>query len=557
MNKYKIHLNKIYGDIHSEQELEALSIRIDELVSNVKNEDIKAPGTLDHTHTYLIAYGDSFKREGEMPLETMADFNRKYLKDIISEIHILPHFPFSSDDGFSVIDYEEVNPEFGDWDMVKEISKDSDLMFDYVINHISSQSKWFKSFLNGNEEYSEFFVEENPNWDYSNVVRPRTSPLFHEYKTSNGDVKKIWTTFSDDQIDLNFRSLKVLEESVRILLEYVKNGMSSIRLDAIGFLWKEDGSSCIHLEPTHEVIRLWRTILDEVSPNFRIITETNVPFQENISYFGNEDEAHMVYQFPLPPLVAHTILNGNAAKLNTWAKSLDFVNDSNKITFFNFLASHDGIGMRPAEGILNDEEVEFLKNTTLRKGGQISNRTKPDGSESVYELNINYLSLLKENDKYDVERFMASQAILLSLVGTPAIYYNSLLGSENYVKGFEESGIKRRVNREKLNIDQVIDELNNDGSQRSKIFNTYKRLIEIRSKEISFDPYGQQEVLDLSNNVFSIVRRHNGEEIKVIINITNEVQRIENTSLIGRDIISNSEINGSIELVPYQVMWIK
>lgn len=557
MNKYKIHLNKIYGDIHSEQELEALSIRIGELVSNVKNENIKTPGTLDHTHTYLIAYGDSFKREGEMPLETMADFNRNYLKDIISEIHILPHFPFSSDDGFSVIDYEEVNPEFGDWDMVKEISKDSDLMFDYVINHISSQSKWFKSFLNGDEEYSEFFVEENPNWDYSNVVRPRTSPLFHEYKTSNGDVKKIWTTFSDDQIDLNFRSLKVLEESVRILLEYVKNGMSSIRLDAIGFLWKEDGSSCIHLEPTHEVIRLWRTILDEVSPNFRIITETNVPFQENISYFGNEDEAHMVYQFPLPPLVAHTILNGNAAKLNTWAKSLDFVNDSNKITFFNFLASHDGIGMRPAEGILNDEEVEFLKNTTLRKGGQISNRTKPDGSESVYELNINYLSLLKENDEYDVERFMASQAILLSLVGTPAIYYNSLLGSENYVKGFEESGIKRRVNREKLNIDQVISELNNDGSQRSKIFNTYKRLIEIRSKEISFDPYGQQEVLDLSDNLFSIVRRHNGEEIKVIINITNEVQRIENASLIGRDIISDSEINGSLELAPYQVMWIK
>ncbi len=555
MNKYTQRLKNIYGELYSVEQLDALSLRIEELVNKVKQLDIKIPKAIDHKDAYLIAYGDSFKRDGEMPLETMDSFNKDYLKDIISEIHILPHFPFSSDDGFSVIDYEKVNPEFGTWEMINKISDNSNLMFDYVINHISSESDWFKSFLNNDPDFADYFVEQE-DWDYSNVVRPRTSPLFHEFKTASGETKKIWTTFSEDQIDLNFKSLKVLEESVRILLEYVKHGMSSIRLDAIGFLWKEDGKSCIHLEPTHEVIKLWREVLEEISPNFRIITETNVPFEENISYFGNEDEAHMVYQFPLPPLVAHTILNSDASKLTDWAKSLDFINDKNNITFFNFLASHDGIGMRPAEGILNDDEVEFLKNKTLEKGGQISNRTK-DGKESVYELNINYFSLLKNDDEKDVCRFMASQAILLSIVGTPAIYYNSLLGSENYEQGFIESGIKRRVNREKLQIDNVIEELNTEGTNRYKIFNRFKMLMNIRKEQQAFDPYGKQTVLDLSNKVFALVRESNGEKITAIVNISGEQVNINNDSIKGFDLIGQTNVDTNIQLNPYQVMWIK
>lgn len=555
MNKYTQRLKNIYGELYSVEQLDALSLRIEELVNKVKQLDIKIPKAIDHKDAYLIAYGDSFKRDGEMPLETMDSFNKDYLKDIISEIHILPHFPFSSDDGFSVIDYEKVNPEFGTWEMINKISDNSNLMFDYVINHISSESDWFKSFLNNDPDFADYFVEQE-DWDYSNVVRPRTSPLFHEFKTASGETKKIWTTFSEDQIDLNFKSLKVLEESVRILLEYVKHGMSSIRLDAIGFLWKEDGKSCIHLEPTHEVIKLWREVLEEISPNFRIITETNVPFEENISYFGNEDEAHMVYQFPLPPLVAHTILNSDASKLTDWAKSLDFINDKNNITFFNFLASHDGIGMRPAEGILNDDEVEFLKNKTLEKGGQISNRTK-DGKESVYELNINYFSLLKNDDEKDVCRFMASQAILLSIVGTPAIYYNSLLGSENYEQGFIESGIKRRVNREKLQIDNVIEELNTEGTNRYKIFNRFKMLMNIRKEQKAFDPYGKQTVLDLSNKVFALVRESNGEKITAIVNISGEQVNINNDSIKGFDLIGQTNVDTNIQLNPYQVMWIK
>ncbi len=556
LNRLENQITKIYGELYSKEEIQSVARDINDMIIGMKAKNINLPKSLDHKDSYLITYGDSFKRNGEMPLETMKEFNKNFLKDLITEIHILPHFPFSSDDGFSVIDYEEVNPEFGDWKMIKSLSEDTNLMFDYVINHISSESPWFKKYLAGEEKYKNFFVTKEDDWDYSNVVRPRTSPLFHEYEAANGEKKNVWTTFSDDQIDLNFKDLTLLRESIRILLFYAEMGMTSIRLDAIGFLWKENGSTCIHLEPTHEVIKLWRMILDEISENYKIITETNVPFKENISYFGNQDEAHMVYQFSLPPLAAFSILKGDATKLTQWAKSLEEFNDKKSITFFNFLSSHDGIGMRPVEGILNDDEVEFMKDTTLAKGGQTSNRTN-NGKETVYELNINYFSMLKENDELDLERFMASQAILLSMRGVPAIYYHSLLGSENYEQGFIESGIKRRINREKLDYDILEKELNDESTNRNKVYSTFKNLMTIRSQEKAFNPYGEQNVLELSPNVFAFERVYEGEKITVIINITDSEVNIENTNLIGTEIISGTEINNSINLKPYQTMWIK
>lgn len=556
LNKIKNHIEKIYTDNLTSEQKEELSNNILKLVNDAKSSlNIRMPEKVSQKDSYMIAYGDSFQREGEKPLKVMKEFYNEYLKGIMSEIHILPHFPFSSDDGFSVIDYEEVNPNFGDWDDIKELAKDSNLMFDYVINHISSESKWFKEYLEGNPKYAGYFVEKE-DWDYSNVVRPRTSDLFHDFFTKDGSTKSVWTTFSRDQIDLNFREPKVMEESVRILLKYISMGMSSIRLDAIGFLWKEDGATCIHLQPTHEVIKLWRTVMDEISPNYKIITETNVPFLENISYFGDNDEAHMVYQFPLPPLTAHTMLTGDATKLTNWAKTLDFINGNKNITFFNFLASHDGIGMRPAEGILNDDEVENLRIKTLEKGGETSNRTNGT-KETVYELNINYFSLLKENDEYDVNRFIAAQFILLSLIGVPAIYYHSIVGSENHRQGFVDSGIKRRVNREKLQLDELSKELKNPETKRYEIFNTLKKLLNIRSKENAFDPYGDQHVLELSSKLFAIRRVNDGEEIISIVNISNESVTISSDEIVGKDIISGNNFNKEITLNPYQFVWIK
>ncbi|MCR6514496.1 alpha-amylase family glycosyl hydrolase [Clostridium sp. LY3-2] len=330
---------------------------LNELISLIKSQDKKefrAQKEISEENVYLITYGDSIYEKGEKTLKTLKKFLNRNVKDTITDVHLLPMFEYTSDDGFSVVDYMKVDEKLGDFNDLKELSKDYRLMYDFVANHMSKESEWFKSFLNDEEGYKDFFIEEDASFDTSNVVRPRTSPLFHKYKGKN-KTKSVWTTFSEDQVDLNFKSFKVLYEMTNILIEYAKNGASSIRLDAIGFLIKESKTSCMHLKETHEIIKLWRDILDYLKKNTQIITETNVPHKENISYFGeNDDEANMVYQFALPPLVLYTMTVNDSTKLSSWASTIDKVSD--KSTYFNFLSSHDGIGLRPTEGILSNEE---------------------------------------------------------------------------------------------------------------------------------------------------------------------------------------------------------
>ena len=320
---------------------------------------------VDESTSYLITYGDSFTREGEKTLSTMKVFADQYLKNAISNLHILPMFPYTSDDGFSVVDYRKVDPALGNWQELKALSGNFDLMYDCVINHISKSSDWFQGYLAGDERYQNYFVESDPDEDYSSVIRPRALPLLTPFEKASGEDVHVWTTFSDDQIDINFRNPEVLLESIDILLMYAANGGRSIRLDAIGFIWKELPTSCIHLPQAHEIIQLWRVILDEAIPGSLLITETNVPHKENISYFGEGNEAHMVYQFPLPPLTLHAFMSESSAVLTKWAKGLTSeamhnLREGRKTTYFNFLASHDGVGVRPTEGILTDEDRQMM-----------------------------------------------------------------------------------------------------------------------------------------------------------------------------------------------------
>jgi sucrose phosphorylase len=349
-------------------------------------------------------------------------------------VHILPFFPYSSDDGFSIIDYTAVNPEWGTWADIRQLGEHVRLMFDAVINHISCQSEWFQGFLRDDPQYAGFFIIVDGGADLSMVVRPRALPLLTPVETSTGK-RFVWTTFSEDQIDLNFGNPEVLLRLVDVLLLYVEQGAEFIRLDAIAYLWKRLGTPCIHLEEAHRVVKLLRAVMDAVAPGVLLITETNVPHDENISYFGDgTDEAQMVYQFSLPPLTLHAFLTGNATYLTRWATTLQPF--SSETTFFNFLASHDGIGVRPAEGILPPEEVQRLVDTTLAHGGFVSHKTDGDGAQSVYELNISYFDALsdpRDNEPLalQVDRFLAAQAIMLALQGVPGIYVHSLFGSRS------------------------------------------------------------------------------------------------------------------------------
>lgn len=521
------------------------------------------PQWVDQTTSYLITYGDSFRRQGEPTLQTMKCFADKYLKDAISNIHILPMFPYTSDDGFSVVDYRKVDENLGDWTELNALADNFDLMYDCVINHISKSSEWFQRFLAGDEAYQDYFVVSDPALDYSSVTRPRALPLLTPFTKASGETAHVWTTFSDDQIDINFRSPKVLLESIDILLMYAANGGRSIRLDAIGFIWKVLNTSCIHLPEAHEIIKLWRIVLDEVMPGSLLITETNVPHKENISYFGDGDEAHMVYQFPLPPLTLHAFLCQDSQVLTEWAKGLTAeamasLQEGRKTTYFNFLASHDGIGVRPTEGILTNDDRQMMCEQVERKGGRVNYKNNGDGTQSPYELNINYLSAITEPED-DVatkaDKFLAAQAILLSFVGVPAVYYHSLLGSENDVQGMVESGINRRINREKFELEKLEAELAEFGSLRNRIYTEMVRLLALRKQQTAFAPTSMQQVLELSPQLFALQRGEGEESIRFVVNLSATAQEV---SLLagGRDLISGHVFAAQFTLNPYQFVWL-
>lgn len=559
--------------VYGEEKANYIYHQIRELINRYCSEiHEREKNWVDEKDVMLITYGDSIKEDGKDPLKSLREFLNKYVKGFINAVHILPFYPYSSDDGFSVIDYLKVNEELGNWDDILDLSGDFDLMFDAVINHISKESDWFQEFLKGNPKYRDYFIVADPDEDYSKVVRPRALPLLTKFTTKDGE-KYVWTTFSDDQIDLNYKSEKVLIDVIEILLNYIKNGARFIRLDAIGFLWKELGTSCIHLPETHKIIQIIREIVEEVAPGTILISETNVPHKENISYFGNGyNEAHLVYQFPLPPLTLFSILTGSAKYLLDWANSLEPTTE--KTAFFNFLASHDGIGVRPVEGILTDEEVEFLVKTVQNHGGFVSYKDNGDGTKSPYELNINYFDALSHpNDpkRTKVDRFIAAHSILLSMAGVPGIYIHSLLGSQNYLQGVRETGIYRTINREKLNRNEVEEQLEDRDSIRYHVFNKLSELIKIRIQEASFHPNASQKVLFLDERTFSLQRISNNES-EMIISLTNVskdkvsltldchqlgISEEKVVDLVTDETFKAGENKINIELKPYQIMWLK
>ena len=529
---------------------------------------------LSERDVVLITYGDQIQAPGEPPLQTLAATLRELTGDAINTIHILPFYPYSSDDGFSVIDYKQVNPAWGDWADVRDLGRDYRMMFDGVINHISQHSAWFEAFKRGEEPYARFFVVMAPDVDLSAVVRPRTLPLLTPALTAGG-VKHVWTTFSADQIDLNYGEPELLLAILDVLLFYVSQGARLIRLDAIGFMWKEPGTSCIHLPQTHRIIQLLGAALDDVAPDVLLVTETNVPHPENISYFGDGyNEAQMVYNFTLPPLTLHAFQTGDATHLRAWASTLH--TPSPQTTFFNFMASHDGVGLRPLEGILPRAEVTAMAERVLAHGGRVNYRTATDGATVPYELNIVYFDALSDPQAGEaaatqVARFLASQAILLSLPGVPGIYVHSLFGSRNWREGVELTGQNRTINRRKFQRAELLADLAAQDSIPHQVFTRYLHLIRVRTGTPAFHPNGAMAVLDLGPGLFAHLRTAPGNSTRVLCihNVTNAVQAamavlgeaaagIRLTELItGAAVTADSAGRVALTLPPYGVLWLQ
>lgn len=559
MNQLLQHLTFLYGEIHATRLLEQTNQIIEKYRHKIKsNHD-----SLTERDSILITYGDQVQSPNQKPLQTLKAFCEKYLTNVIEGIHILPFYPWTSDDGFSVVDYRLIDDKLGDWEDVSAFQPKFKLMFDAVINHISAQSDWFQKFLLDDSYYQNYFVTVEGEPDLSQVVRPRALPLLTSFVTPSGE-KKVWTTFSADQIDLNYQNPQVLLEILDILCLYVQHGGAFIRLDAIAYLWKEIGTKCIHLPQTHAVIRFLREALNQIAPHVNLITETNVPHIDNMSYFGNGyNEAQLVYNFALPPLTLHTFHTGDATALSNWAKTLELPSD--KTTFFNFLASHDGVGLNPARGILSNAEIDSLVEKTLAHGGLISYKNNADGSQSPYEMNINYFDALSNpnaNESMDVQvsRFICAQAVMLSLIGLPAIYFHSLFGSRNWMDGVKQTGHNRTINRQKNFFDDLQKVLSDENSLRAKVFKKYSTLLKIRRNSPAFHPHGTQKILDLHKSIFAIERISPDDKISVVClqNISSQKISFATHFESGFDLLTNQYIQmNHLTLEAYQVLWLK
>jgi len=518
----------------------------------------------------LIAYGDMVSKEGEPPLRTLQGFVERYLGDAVSAVHVLPFFPSSSDDGFSVINYRQVDPALGSWEQIQALSDSYRLMADLVINHVSAKGAWFRAYSNGVAPERHYFIEVEPGTDLSAVTRPRTHPLLRSVQTPYGE-RFLWATFSHDQLDLDFSNPDVLFEIMDVLLFYVHQGARIIRLDAIAYLWKEIGSDCIHRPETHEIVKLLRDLLEMLAPGVILLTETNVPHAENVSYFGDGDEAHMVYQFSLPPLLLHALETGESRYLCDWAANLEPPPPG--CTYFNFTASHDGIGVRPLEGLLPKEEFEALVERMEQKGGKVSRRSNPDGSLTPYEINITYFDALgfpgRKDSDLCIARFLCSQTVMISLQGIPGIYFNSLLGTPNWLVGVQETGRARTINRRKWGEVELQGLLEDRSSPAGRILPEYLRRLRIRAKYAAFHPDAPQQVLELPSGLFGFRRSalDQSEEILVLVNLTLDAQEIATGSLhegfpdrTWHELILDwSEYGGDLEhleLAPYQVLWL-
>ncbi|WP_203301666.1 sugar phosphorylase [Marinobacter sediminum] len=567
----KTKLASLLTTVYPDLDCEALA---DQLLETMGLEPEQPPppahqNNWDEADVVLITYADSVQQPDQKPLVTLHQFLRDCLADSVSTVHILPFFPFSSDDGFSVMDYLAVNESHGSWEQVEAIAADFKLMADLVINHMSARSRWFENFRKRVDPGKDYFFEGNPRDDLSAVVRPRTSPLLSPVQTEDGE-RHVWCTFSEDQVDLNFANPQVLIEFAGIIRQYLERGVIVFRLDAVAFLWKEPGTPCIHLQQTHELIKILRLLIEHHSPTAVVITETNVPNRENLTYFGNANEAHVIYNFSLPPLLINTLVTGNCRHLKTWLMSMPPAQMGT--TYLNFIASHDGIGMRPTDGLLSEEEKQRLINTMDSFGGKVSYRRTADGRDQPYEINIALYDALKGTaesgaDHWQFQRFICAHTVMLALEGIPAFYIHSLLATENDLERVENTGRLRSINRSQWQLDKLEQALADPLTHHSKAFHELKRLIAIRRKQSAFHPNATQFTLHLGLQLFGFWRQsmRRDQSIFCIHNISNEIQQValSDINLIGTDewvdLISGMTIDdqsGSITLKPYQSVWL-
>ena len=572
----RLKIDKLLKTIYSNNTTEEINFISNQLLQILDDfseksayEEIRDKERWNESHSVLITYADSIYKNGEATLITLRKLLSKHFGSLSKVVHILPFLKSTSDGGFAVSSYDSLEEKFGDWDDLKSISKNHDLMADLVLNHVSSSHPWVQQFIKSQEPGISNVFSPEQNLDWSNVVRPRSSSLFSQINTDDGP-KQVWTTFGPDQIDLNWHNPKMTLEFLNLITTYLSNGIKWLRLDAVGFIWKESGTTCLHLPKAHSIVKLLRVLLNNLLDDGVLITETNVPQKENLSYLIPDDEAHMAYNFPLPPLLLEAIITSRADILNSWIFDWPILPEDT--TLFNFTASHDGVGLRALEGLMNEQRIKDLLINCEKRGGLVSHRRLSNGDDKPYELNISWWSAMEDSSRdakrFQYERFILSQLLVMALKGVPAFYLPALLASENDIKSFSMTGQRRDLNREKFKSENLSAVLNNPESNANKNLKYLRNAMDVRSELKQFHPCSQMKCLSKGRSDIVVIKRGKGpESVFAIHNMTenkinyqlndNDLPKIIDNDFNTHDFLTSTKYNcKNISLDPFQVIWL-
>ena len=559
-------LKNIYNFLYSKREIELYTKEIIQIISKFNKKNRKKNKLISEKTSIVICYGDSvFNSKQRYLIKSFQNFYQRKLKKYFNTVHFLPFYPSSSDSGFAVKDHYKIESRIGNWSDISNFAKKNDIMADIVINHSSARGLWFRNFLREKKPGKDYFLLVNSKFNASKVVRPRDHTLLKKINIFK-KTGYLWRTFSPDQLDLNFKNPAVLLRFIKIMINLLNHGVTIFRLDAIAYLWKENGTKCINLKQTHEIIKLFRLVCSFLNVKSILVTETNLPEKENLSYFGNKDEANWIYNFSLSPLLIHAFLFETSTYLTKWSKKLPSTKPGN--SYLNFIASHDGIGMRPAEGILNKKTIKNLLNRLKKNGSKFSYRKIKNKSKKVYEANITVFNALKKSDfdkegKFYFERYISAHAIMISFEGVPTIYFNSLFGTSNDEAKYIITGNNRDINRYRWNEKNILNHLKNSKSKQSIFYRNLTNLLNIKIRQKAFHPNASRTTLNMGSKIFCF-QRTSIDKKQTIICMTNLSSKTQNLT-VNKKFISwknliDSKINilsnKRIKLEPFQTIWL-
>ena len=564
--KIKSRLKKIYKSSIPNETINEHCREIISIISKFNKKNKKKKLLVSQQTSVVICYGDSISDGSQKnQINVFQRFYNKKLKKYFNTVHFLPFYPSSSDSGFAVKDHYKIDNKLGNWSDIKRFSKKNNIMADIVINHSSARGLWFRNFLKEKRPGKNYFITVDAKYNVSNVVRPRDHKLLKNISIFKKN-EYLWRTFSADQIDLNFKNPAVLMRFIKIMINLVSHGVTIFRLDAIAYLWKKSGSKCINLDQTHEIIKLLKFVSSCLNIKTLIVTETNLPEKENLSYFGNSDEADWIYNFSLAPLLVHAFLFENSSFLKKWSERLPQAKKGN--SYLNFIASHDGIGMRPIEGILNKQIVQKFFKRLKKNGSKFSYRKIQQKTKKVYEANITIYDALKKSDfdktgKFSFQRYISAHSIMISFEGVPAIYFNSLFGTSNDEAKYIITGNNRDVNRYKWNDKNISKKLSDKKSKQSIFYKSITNLLNIKQQQKAFHPNALRIIINLGPKFFCF-KRISIDKKQTIICITNltskhQITKLNKKYLYWKNLINTKtsfKENNKFQLKPFETLWL-